>query len=115
MHGPSGPWIVIFALALLELGRNAELVADELGPRTPWREAAVAIGSGDITDAADILHSMGCVALEAHARLRAARQLARDGRRSEAASQLSVALAFYRGVGAAAAVRAAEELLPAAG
>ena len=78
-------------------------------------EAAVAIGRGELGRAADILHSTGSLAFEAHARLRAAQQLAELGRRAEVASQLAVALSFYRGVGAAAAVRAAEELLPATG
>jgi len=65
--------------------------------------------------AADILQSFGAVALEAHARLRAAQRLAREGRRAEAADQLAAALAFYRSVRATGAVREAEELLPAAG
>ena len=111
------PAVVLAAFALLELGMESEFRSAPAGPGkpTPWFEAAAAIGDGDVVRAADILQSFGAVAFEAHARLRAAQRLARDGRRAEAADQLARALAFYRSVGAAGAIREAEELLPAAG
>ena len=111
-----GPWVVHLAFALLELGRQAELLLDSrLGVRTPWRDAALAVGRDDLAGAADILHSTGSIALEAHARLRAAQRLAQSGEEAEAAAQLAQALAFYRGVGAVASVRIGEDLLPATG
>jgi hypothetical protein len=111
---PAGPWVVWRAFALLELGRESELSRDELGMPTPWRDAALAIGHGDLVSAADILRAIGSVAFEAHVRLEAARRLTAEGRRAEAAAQLSGALSFYRGVGAARAVREGEALLAAA-
>ncbi len=115
--GLPGTAITVLAFALLELGREAELLDEQqaLGASTPWLDAALAIGRGDLVGAAVILLSTGSVAFEAHARLRAAQRLAASGRRVEAASQLAVAISFYRGVGAVAAVHEAEELLSAAG
>ena len=112
-HGIS---VVVAAFALLELGREAELLGsvEELGSPTPWRDAALAVARGDLVGAADLLHELGAATFEAHARLRAARQLAEEGRRAEASTQLASALAFYRGVAATAAVREGEALLAAA-
>jgi hypothetical protein len=97
--------------------REAELLDEQqaLGASTPWLDAALAIGRGDLVGAADLLLSTGSVAFEAHTRLRAAQRLAASGRRAEAASQLDAALSFYRGVGAVAAIGKAEGLLPATG
>ena len=113
---PHGAWVVVAAFALLELGREAELLgrADELGPPSPWRDAAQAVGRGDLVGAAELLRERGAATFEAHARLRAARRLAGEGRRTEASTQLASALAFYRGVAATAAVREGEALLAAA-
>ena len=107
---------MVAAFALLELGREAELLGsvEELGSPTPWREAALAVARGDLVGAADLLHELGAATFEAHARLRAARQLAEEGRRAEASTQLASALAFYRGVAATAAIREGEALLAAA-
>jgi len=112
-----GPAVVLVAFALLELGMESEFHrgAPKSSRPTPWFEAALAVADGDLVRAADILQSFGAVALEAHARLRAAQRLAREGRRADAADQLAAALAFYRSVRATGAVREAEELLPAAG
>ena len=52
---------------------------------------------------------------EASARLCAAEALVREGRRAEADTELNLALAFWRSVGATAYVREAEALLAAAG
>jgi tetratricopeptide (TPR) repeat protein len=113
---PNGAWVVVAAFALLELGREAELLesVDELGPPTSWREAALAVARADLVGAADLLHELGAATYEAHARLRAARRLAEVGRRAEASTQLAGALAFYRAVGATAATREGEALLAAA-
>jgi hypothetical protein len=114
--GLAGSWVVDLAFALLELDREAELIAeeDELSAQTPWRDAAMAIARGDLVGAADILQASGAAALEAHARLRAASRLTAEGRHAEAEKQLQKALAFYRSVGATRYVREAESLLAAA-
>jgi len=113
---PAGAWVVDIAFALLELGREAELVAEGegLGPRTPWRAAALAVGRGDLAGAADTLGTIGAATFEAHARLTVAGRLSAAEKRADAEGQLARALAFYRGVGATAAVREAEALLAAA-
>jgi class 3 adenylate cyclase/tetratricopeptide (TPR) repeat protein len=111
----AGPWVVDLAFALLELGREAELLAEEgVLAATPWRDAALGLARGDLVGAADRLHALGSRALEARARLRAARRFSADGRRAEAADHLARALSFYRDVSAPAAVREAEALLAAA-
>jgi hypothetical protein len=111
-----GAWVVDLAFALLELGREAELVAveDELRAGGRWRDAAVAISHGDLLGAAGILHATGAAAFEAHARLRAAARLTSEGRHAEAEQQLQRALAFYRSVGATRYIREGEALLAAA-
>ena len=111
----AGTWVVIAALLQHELGRRATVaVGQGDGLRTPWSEAALAIGDGDLARAADIVERTGARTLEAAVRLRAAQKYAGEGRRAEAAEQLAPALAFYREVGASAYVREAEALLAAA-
>jgi class 3 adenylate cyclase len=112
----SGTWIVTLAFALLELGRGAELVEEELEAdvRTPWWHAALAVARGDLVGAADLLQATGAMTFEAYARLRAAETFAAQRRRSEAAAQLDGALTFYRRVGATRYIREGEALLPAA-
>ena len=116
VRASTGSWVVDLAFALLELDREAELIAeeDELSAQTPWRDAAMAIARGDLVGAADILQASGAAALEAHARLRAAGRLTAEGRHAEAEEQLQRALAFYRSVGATRYVREGEALLAAA-
>jgi tetratricopeptide (TPR) repeat protein len=114
--GTGGAWVVDLVLALLELGREHELleVTSRLASSTPWLEAAREIARGQLVDAADRLGTTGSVAYESSARLAAARRLSAEGRHAEAERQLTPALAFYRSVGAAAAVREGESLLAAA-
>jgi len=109
-----GQWVVDLAFAALELGQEAELVPEQLGLETPWRNVAEHVVRGDLVAAADALQSIGAATHEAHARLRAAGRLVAAGRRPEGERQLAEALAFYRGVGAAAFVREGEALLAAA-
>jgi hypothetical protein len=113
---PAGIWIVDLAFALLELGREADLIEEERdpGPRTPWRDAALSIARGDLVAAADLFDSLGAAALEAPARLYAAARLNDERRSAEAAAQLTRALDFYRRVGATAFIREGEALLAAA-
>jgi len=76
-----------------------------------WRSVAGAVLQGRLVDVADRLADLGLKPDEAHARLRAARELVAQGRRPEADEQLGRALAFYRSVGAGRYVREGEELL----
>jgi class 3 adenylate cyclase/tetratricopeptide (TPR) repeat protein len=114
--GLAGPWMTEIAFALVELGREAELLeqARRLGAKTPWREAALKIARGEVVEAAAVLRATGSAAFEAHARLCAARRFSAEGRHADAEAQLTPALAFYRRVGAPSAVREGEELLAAA-
>jgi tetratricopeptide (TPR) repeat protein len=80
---------------------------------TPWIEAGLAVVDGDFARAADVLAEMGARTKEAYVRLRAAEELAAEGRTVEAAAQRDQALGFYRSVGASLYVSRAEALLPA--
>ena len=114
--GTGGAWVVDLALSLLELGRERELLehTSQLTISTPWLEAAREIARGQLVEAADHLATTGSVACESSVRLAAARRLSAEGRHAEAERQLTPALAFYRSVGATAAIREGEALLAAA-
>jgi class 3 adenylate cyclase/predicted ATPase len=113
--GQIGTRAVSAAMMAHDLGRPPLVSAEsQEGPTTRWREAALAVGNGDLVEAADILERTGARTLEAAARLGAARAAAAEGRRADAARQLAPALAFYREVGATAYAAEAEALLPAA-
>jgi tetratricopeptide (TPR) repeat protein len=108
-----GP-IIDAAWAAHDLGRTGELVARaEAAPPAPWLDAAVSICAADFAAAAETCAEMGYRPGEAYARLRAARQLVDDGRRSEADVELQRSLAFWREVGATRYVREGEALLAA--
>jgi thioredoxin-like negative regulator of GroEL len=68
---------------------------------------------GDLLRGAEIFAEIGHLPNEAYTRLRAAKQLVAEGRRTEADEQLRTALAFFRSVGATRYVREGEELLAA--
>jgi tetratricopeptide (TPR) repeat protein len=111
-----GPSSVLRALALLELGRATDVGLEEhAGPETPWQKAAVAMGAGELDSAAEMLAAIGARAFEAEARVHAARQHRTAGRTDDADTQLERALAFYRQVGATAAIQEGEALLAATG
>jgi class 3 adenylate cyclase/tetratricopeptide (TPR) repeat protein len=76
--------------------------------QTPWKDAAIALVAGDAAVAAQTYGEIGSRPDEARAHLVAARKGA-----AEAARHLQEALSFYRSVGAAYYIRAAEELLAA--
>jgi class 3 adenylate cyclase/tetratricopeptide (TPR) repeat protein len=106
-------WLA-YALPVIEaLGLGPQLIelAHRAAVRTRWLEAALALVEGDAQGAAQIFARMGSFPDEAFARLRAAESLAAAGRRDEATDEMERALDFYRRVGAARYVRAAEELL----
>jgi class 3 adenylate cyclase len=99
-------WIVDLAVTLVSLGRGHEL-ADALPPGTaptPWVTAGLAIARGEADAAAETLAAIGAKPDEALARMCAATSLAASERADEASAQLERARAFYRSVGAEAAL-----------
>jgi tetratricopeptide (TPR) repeat protein len=110
-------WLPDLIIVATLVGREERLRAGlaKVEQMSPWRGAAVAALSGDARGAAEIYRKMGAGPEEARARLRAAEQLVREGRRAEADAELELALGFWRSVGAAAYVREGEALLAEAG
>jgi class 3 adenylate cyclase/tetratricopeptide (TPR) repeat protein len=107
-------WVPDAVAALSDLGRGREYIdSEEQATVTPsaWRRAGAAFSSGDPAGAAEIYAEIGARPEEAHARLRAAEALLREGRRAEADVELERALAFCRAAGATAYVREGEALL----
>jgi tetratricopeptide (TPR) repeat protein len=105
-----GPSAVLLAHVAVRLGRDLELAEEGVKP-TPWHEVATAILAGDLAGAADQLQALELKTLEALTRLEAARVLRMARQTAEAEAQLTRALAFYRSVGATAAIREGEALL----
>ena len=110
----ASPWLAYAAPSIFALGRAEHLAKTaKLAPmRTRWLDAALAL-AGNPAEAARIYAQIGSLPDEAHARLRAAEALAAAGRRQEADEELSLALDFYRAVGATRYVREGEVLLAA--
>jgi class 3 adenylate cyclase/tetratricopeptide (TPR) repeat protein len=106
-------WVPFAVTVFSQLGREDAFLAAlaQAGPDSPWRRAAAASLSGDHTGAAQIYAEMRAGPDEAQARLRAAEQLLRAGRRAEADVELQRSLAFWRAAGATAFVREGEALL----
>jgi ATP/maltotriose-dependent transcriptional regulator MalT len=100
--------------AIERLGRlDAWLSTYENARSTPWLEAAERVRGGDWLGAAELYVLMGSPIDEALARLRAAEQLVRQGRRADADVQLARSLEFWRSVGASRYVAEGEALLAA--
>ena len=113
--GDPDEWQVVLVLTLTDLGRPE--AAARLAERLPpvfWGKVCRAVLDGAPEAGADLLATRGEQPLQAELRVRAARRLVEEGRSVEAERQLSMARAFYRGVGAVAFLRAAEEVLAAA-
>jgi hypothetical protein len=110
----SASWFADCVLAAEILGRRDE-ARQWLGTRrdSPWFVVARALADQEFVAAAESLDSMGAARLAALARLRAAQELARTGRRAEADDQLRPALHFFRSVGATRFIREGETLLAA--
>jgi class 3 adenylate cyclase len=105
-------WIVPAAFILTEAGRAEEILAlggEDLPSR--WIQAARLWASGDRAAAADRFEEIGSAPDEAYARVKEAERLIAAGRRAEAEPFLSRALELYRGMGATAFIREAEQLL----
>jgi hypothetical protein len=111
--------------SLDEEAMDCVLAAEILGRRdearrwlSTWRDSAWSAAARELADqefvaAAELLDSMGAARSAALARLRAAEEFARTGRRPEADDQLRQALSFFRTVGATRFIRQAEALLAA--
>jgi class 3 adenylate cyclase len=100
----SHDWFWDLAVALSALGRSDDLdaVAESVPTPTPWREAGLALGSGDPLAAIAIFHDMGARAYEADAALVAAKE--------GVDADLSPAVEFFREAGASAYLDEAEPL-----
>ena len=96
-----------------DLGRGPEFAEalERARAQTPWHEAARLVVAGDLAGAADRYAEIGSVPDEAYARLRAAAELVRSGRRSEADAQLRLALPVFAQLGATAWAAEAKALL----
>jgi hypothetical protein len=105
-------WFPAAVYAAAQLGLSDELIAVAGGVRlkTLWFEAATAFSAGDFQEAARVFARIGSQPDEALARLRASETLLGAGRRAEGASELELALEFFRRVGARRYVRQAEAL-----
>jgi tetratricopeptide (TPR) repeat protein len=121
----------LFGISAAEVGSLDEastdcvLAAEILGHRdharrwlsswrdSPWSAAARKLADQEFVQSAESLDSMGAARSAALARLRAAQELTRTGRRAEADDQLRRALSFFRSVDATRFIRQAEELLAA--
>jgi len=101
-------------LAAEMLGRRDQ-ARQWLGTRrdSPWFVAARALADQEFVAAAESLDSMGAARSAALVRLRAAQELARTERPTEADDQLRQTLSFFRAVDATRFIREAEALLAA--
>ena len=80
-------------------------------PPSPGHQAMLAVLDGDFATAAQGYAQASLLLFEAEARIRWAEQLARAGRRVEAATEIEKALAFYRPNGATLFVEQCERIL----
>jgi predicted ATPase/class 3 adenylate cyclase len=102
-----GSWV------LVGLGRESGLVEaiEHVPAKTLWHEGARRIASGDLAGAAEIYVEIGSVPDEVYARLRAAEQFVRGGRRPDADAQLRLVLPALSELEATAWQAEAEALL----
>jgi len=103
-------WLIDLAWLIQDLGRPE---TPPLSRARAWNDVSQALGRGDLVAAVELLRDTDLVTDTAYASLRAAEQLASQGRHAEAQAYLEPALAFYRSVGATGFVRRGEVLLPA--
>ena len=104
-------WIVDSAWLARDTGRlDAWRARAAHEPPSRYLEIGQAAARGDDVAAAELFAAKGHVTEAAYARLRAAAQLAREGRQREANAHLERALAFYRTVGARRYIREGDTL-----
>ncbi|MGI8974103.1 MAG: hypothetical protein ACR2HI_07990, partial [Gaiella sp.] len=102
-------WSMVGALVWCLLDRGAVSNVWLAGDQTRWASAAGLVARGDIVAAADLLDRIGAHTDAACARVVAARALASEDPQ-QAAIQLELASAFYRGVDATAVLFELDEL-----
>jgi predicted ATPase/class 3 adenylate cyclase len=102
---------VAWVALALDRAEEVRRTLGQLRIQTRWDDASRALLDRAFEEAADILYEIGQLDDEADARFRAAKKLAREGRRAGADVQLQKALTFYRSVGATRYIREAESLL----
>ncbi len=101
-----------FAYSALAPEFEADLRAALQGAPYPrWKEVALACLDRDFARAADLWGAAGSPTWEARLRIRAAEDLIETGRRAGAETQIELALAFYRTVGATFWIKRGEALL----
>jgi class 3 adenylate cyclase len=96
-----------------DLGRAREFNEVVLDPdpiKSPWNDAARAIGDGNFVQTGEILEGIGHTAGAAYARLRAAETLAAAGNDAQSAAEWAKAESFYRAAGATRFLREYESL-----
>jgi DNA-binding SARP family transcriptional activator/class 3 adenylate cyclase len=101
----------LLAWTLRVLERDHQILNTFAHSKVPWAQAALSFASGDLVQAANLCGAIGAATEEARDRLWSARDLIKQGRRSDADVQLQQALAFYRSVGATRYIRDADMLL----
>jgi hypothetical protein len=105
-------WILAWDKEALRLTDDElEPYFDHLPPELEDTKICRLMLAGDFLQLADIFAGELDLQFEAASRLRAAKQLVREGRNADAAAQADKALAFYRSVGATRVIREAEALL----
>jgi tetratricopeptide (TPR) repeat protein len=110
---PTSYWLADVAFALHSLGHSGRLLEAAKRARTTsrWLEAATAVATGKLQQAADSFAAIGSRPDAATARLRAAQMLAEAGSRRQAEAELGRAVAAFREFGASSYVREGETLL----
>jgi class 3 adenylate cyclase/tetratricopeptide (TPR) repeat protein len=108
-----GSFIAPFAAELGVAAGLREALGSPAADESRWAAATRAQLEGRHLEAAEIYSGMPMRPAEAEARLVAAEQLVREGRRAEADEQLRRSLAFWRSVGATLYIRRGEALLAA--
>ena len=104
---------VDFPVVLAAFGHSVDTLAHIQVPLSRWLDAATAFVAGDPLRAAEIYAEIGSEPDETYCRLEAGRQLVASQQVTEGGAQLSMALTFYRRVGASAWADDAAALLEA--
>jgi class 3 adenylate cyclase/tetratricopeptide (TPR) repeat protein len=106
------PIYLAWVAEALDREQEVRAAALDAAPRyTRWHHVLEAVLGRDYARAAQLFDEAGELPEAAYARLRAAEQLAEQGRRLEADEQLKKALAFWRSVGATRYIAECEALL----
>ena len=109
---PTSYWLADVAVTLHLLGRSGRLLeaAVRAPTRSPWLEAAIAVATGKLQQAAELYGGIGSSPDAAMARLLAVRALASAGMSGQARAELERALVAFRQFGASLYLREGEAL-----